>query len=316
MGEGKRGQGTARRWLPRAALRPQQRLLLHDCRAPIWKLGDLGPGAPGQAEATSIQETRDETRGPAASPALGTAGAASHLPAAGRKAGSERPSPRPRPSAIRTGFRRKLSTTRFCQFCKRCHTGPPSPRLQGRPAPPEPSAPHHSPRLPTDHRPPPATTRPQDPGDQVPSAGIFVLSAPARAHRATDRQSQPGSEPAPRAPRPRRGPAGDNGPRLASLRAAGRALLTVHLRAAGASRGAASPRRLQPAPGGARLSFTRRRRRSLRGRRPEREVGGGRRGPDREARSREPRAQAAGRRSAAGLCSGFWAGRGRGAGLC
>lgn len=121
----------------------------------------------------------------------------------------------------------------------------PAPWHQGRLAFPKtqllriPRAPPH-PRRTTAHSPQSPQTSgpkgPQDPGSPVLS--IFVLPT-RRAHRATER-AQPGTESAPSGLAG--APQGDNGPRPASLPARRqRALLTVHLGGASASREAASP---------------------------------------------------------------------------
>ena len=124
---------------------------------------------------------------------------------------------------------------------------------------PEPSArAHPSPRPTADQRPPPSARKPparrtpEDP--RVP--GPEHLCPLSTDTRAQSNRKSPARLQA-RAPRPRRGPRMGTMVRVLQVcKPRVRTLLTVHLRGASASREAPSRSRLQPAPGGACLSFT------------------------------------------------------------
>ena len=295
MEGGKRGQGTARGGHSELPGTLSSVSPVRPCGGHIWKFGSLGPTG-GRGKQRAGPSRGGETWLPelALWPALCTAGAASHMLGAGtRQAASVSPQ-------SRTGFPHKTPQHNLLLLILQMLSQHPlSARLQGRLAFPR-TQPLRIPRAhctPTDHRPPaPAPSNERGPKDlEDPTVPGPEHLCPPSTDAHTERQKEPSRAPSPR-PCPRRGPAGGQRSAFCKFASPEAEPSLPYILAGRVPPG--RPRRLQPAPGGAGLSFTAGvadgggRRRPGRGgsRSWSRSESGGR---TREGRGREPHAHSA-----------------------
>lgn len=199
--EGRKGRGAARTWPPRAAQRPGQRRPPSSRRRANLEVREPGFHLGGRGRRKPHPFSGDKMRLPGLT-ALCTAGAASHILAAGHK-GGQRVSPSPQ---SRTGFPQKTPqhnslfilqvlshmTTSTNSPCVRGSKGDRSPQSPAAPDPPSPRPSNGPPPIAPApaHHPPEGLRGPPDPRPWAP------LSSQHRRAR-TEREKEPSQAPSP-----------------------------------------------------------------------------------------------------------------------